>query len=183
MNPQNPNIQEILKTISQFGFNYFGNDENGAPLVYAPNGQVVPLDVAYNFVRNQIEQSKNSSGSSAESMPQMPQASPERSLETNVEQSLENVDIKKPETKVENQQNQVQGPSQVATNPTPAPVIAKPKPLPFGEGFKPKSFDATDVTQALKFIEDNKKQSDKSSNKWLAIQFEKFLNEIKAGKP
>ncbi len=181
MNPQNPNIQEILKTLSQFGFNYFGNDENGAPLVYAPNGQVVPLDVAYNFVKNQIEQTKVSSSSSGsiESVPQMPQSTPEKSLESTLEHSL---DIKKPESNIESQQNQSQQQTQAVQGTVPAPVIVKPKPLPYGDGFKPKNFDPTDIAQTLNFIEQNKKQSDTASNKWLAIQFEKFLNEMKAGK-
>jgi hypothetical protein len=89
MNNQNiaqNNDPEVLKLVEKFGFKFFGYDESKFILVVAPNGEIVQLSVAYEFVQKQIASSQVSSGGPEgfPNMPSMPQV-PEVNLESNLE--------------------------------------------------------------------------------------------------
>jgi hypothetical protein len=181
MNSQaDPEIQKILPTLNKFGFVFFGYDENKKPLVKAPNGQVVFLDVAYQFVKEQIEKNEGESTGNVEDMPEIPQMpqAVEQGSESNVESGAEKSPEQKQEEKKEDQNiPNLQGPMQQVQVRTPQVQIKKPKQLPFGDGFQPKTFDPEKVDQVLKYIEKNSKKSAKTSDKWLAEMFKKFYDE------
>jgi len=65
------NNDEILKLVESFGFKFFGYDEGNNTLVIAPNGQIVMLSIAYNFVKQQIAKSSQQPVG-PESIPQIP---------------------------------------------------------------------------------------------------------------
>lgn len=171
----------VLKQIEQYGFKFFGNGENNEPLVIAPNGQVIPLKVAYAFVQQQIKKAaEQSSGGSIESMPSMPQTIDSNPIGANFEKSPEK------ETSVEKKsesQNNIQksNPAQVQTstaNPPAADTSIK-MPQPYDEGFKVTKFDPTDPNAVSDYVQSNKSGSTTNSSTWLAHQFEKFLLEYK----
>lgn len=172
-----PQLQQILKSLEGFGFKFFGYNESKQPLVIAPNGQVVSVDVAYKFVQTQLIQPSKTGG--AEAMPQIPNMPiqvPDANLDIklDVEKSLEQ---NKAEKKQESQFTQ---PTQTAV-PHLAPKVAAVDPkieVPIGAGFYPKAFDPTDVEQAQKFVANNAQKDDKSSTKWLAIMWKKFIEEL-----
>ncbi|MCA9381327.1 hypothetical protein KC678_03610 [Candidatus Dojkabacteria bacterium] len=179
-NSEDPKLKEIMNQLSKFGFEFYARDENGIPLVKGPNDQVVEINVAINFVNKQIEEQKNSSGGSME-QPAMPEnmdmaAKIESSMESKVEDSVEN--------SAEKQEKREVSPNQQADDVPRAPIAA-PKPVqkikPYGDGFDPKSFNPSDLKSTLNFVEKNSKMSSKSSNKWLAEQFKKFIAEFNAG--
>jgi len=183
-----PQLTKVLSQIEKFGFKFFGYDENNDPLVIAPNGQIIPLKVAYEFVQLQIKKSsENTSENSPESMPTLPQIQDiGASIELTSEKSAEKESVieKATESAPMLQQVAVTSPSTA----TPVPPITKDSsmkmPAPFDDGFKIKSFDPTDIAQTQDFVKNNSKASNSSSNKWLSTQFEKFLREYnsKAGK-
>lgn len=162
-----PKLQHILEQIQRFGFKLYGFDENSIPLVVAPNGQVVPINLAISFVNQQIQNKNNSSGN----------------VETGVVESfdstsrIESVNERQLETKLEvpkaTHQN-IQTPTVVQTK-SPQVKLSEPKKKPYGEGFDPKSFDPADITSTLKFIAKNQRTNPKSSNRWIAEQFKKFI--------
>lgn len=170
-NSQNldPKLQQILKQIENFGFKFYGFDENSMPLVSGPNSQVVPINVAISFVNQQIQNKNNSSVNvetgvveSSDSNSRIESAN-ERQLETKLE-------IPKDPTQNQNTQT----PTAVQTK-SPQIKLSEPKKKPYGEGFDPKSFDPADITSTLQFIEKNQKTNPKSSNRWIAEQFKKFI--------
>ncbi|MCA9387399.1 hypothetical protein KC669_05195, partial [Candidatus Dojkabacteria bacterium] len=177
---EDPKLKEIMNQLTKLGFSFYARDENGIPLVKGPNEQVVEINVAINFVNKQIEEQKNSSGGSME-QPSMPNnldiaSSIESSMESKVEDSIEN-NAEKQEKKDVQQDKQ--------SDDVPRAPIAAPKPVqkikPYGDGFDPKSFNPSDLKSTLNFVEKNSKMSSKSSNKWLAEQFKKFIAEFNAG--
>ncbi|MEP7103835.1 MAG: hypothetical protein ABI721_03960 [Candidatus Dojkabacteria bacterium] len=172
-----PKILEILKTVEKFEFKFFGLSETKEPLVIAPNGQVVLLNVAYNFVKTKlIDPSKASSG--VESMPVMP-AMPDSSfkqLDANLEKKFE---IEK-QVEKSKEVSTPAAPSDLAVrNIAPKQAVIEPKiDIPFGDGFYPKVFDPTDVNKAQKFIAANAQKDDKSSERWLSVLWDKFIKEL-----
>ncbi len=175
-----PQIAAILAQIEKFGFKFFGYGENNDPLVIAPNGQVIPLKVAYEFVQQQIQNSTTNKQGGIESLPlgiaQIPDSKP---MDVNFEKTPEKESSL--ETKPESQQN-IQ--TQVSTNPVQnAPIsntqnsVTPKMPMPFDDGFKIKTFDPTDIDQTQEFVKQNSTATNTSSKKWLAAQFEKFLKE------
>ncbi|MEO6728416.1 MAG: hypothetical protein ABIM99_00685 [Candidatus Dojkabacteria bacterium] len=172
-----PKILEILKAVEKFDFKFFGLSETKEPLVLAPNGQVVTLEVAYTFVKTKlIEPAQNGAGPEAmPNMPVAPETIPQQS-DSNIEKNLE-VE-KQPEKTTET----------LATNPqsdvtvraiAPKQAVMEPKiDLPFGDGFYPKAFDPTDVNKAQSFIASNAQKDDKSSEKWLSVLWDKFIKEL-----
>lgn len=186
-----PQLVQILQQIDRFGFKFYGYNENNYPMVVAPNGQVVPVNVAKQFVDQQIEferqqQQQNSSSGygGVEGMPQMPEGP---SVESNVEKGSEREvsieQIKQPEQIKEPETSNQSGPNQsgsVLQTPT---QVALPKvAMPYGDGYEPKSFNPADITQVVDFIERNSKAKKSNSNAWIAMQWQKFLEEMKAGK-
>lgn len=167
----NTQLQQVITQLEKFGFKFFGYSETSEPLVVAPNGQVIPLKVAYDFIKQQVD--KATSGSIEkfpESMPTI-DSSPkiESKIETAVEKSVEKQsDQPKSENKPATNQS-------VQTTQTTDPDILMP--LPFTDGFQVKSFNPTNLREVEEYIKDNSKVSNTSSRKWLAIQFEKFVKE------
>src|SRR5260221_8615404 len=155
---QNTN-EELLKLVEKFGFKFFGYDENGLVLVIAPNGQVVLLSVAYNFVKTQISQSQSGSPESMPQMPNLPELSDQK-----LDQGLEaesNIEVKKAETSNSS-------PNTIQITPKIQPVAAKPKEVesPY-DGFKT-SINPRDVNKALSFIKANSQKTASSTAKWLS---------------
>lgn len=181
MNDQNVsqnNDIEVLKLVERFGFKFFGYDENKLTLVVAPNGQIVQLKVAYEFVQKQIESSQSFS-SGPEGMPNMPSMPniPDQSFESNLEKESS---IEKPAEKNQEVQNTVK-----PVQPTPVvqttPVKAKEPESPYGDGFTP-PFNPIFVDKAIDYIRRNSKKSLSSTSRWLSVQFEKFVSEQKSSK-
>lgn len=177
-NTTDPQLLTVLDQIGKFGFRFFGYGENNEPLVIAPNGQVIPIKIAYEFVQQQINKSQiASSGGSLENMPEMPVSVDSGSFETKVEtnnpekeSNIETSQQQKKQTSlstVQNKSNDEQNPK-ISTG--------KMNP-PFDDGFKIRSFDPTDIAQATKFVEDNQNGSASSTKTWLAAQFKKFMLE------
>lgn len=166
----NNNDIEVLKLVERFGFKFFGYDESSQSLVVAPNGQIVLLGVAYEFVKKQIEVSQ---GGGFESMPQMPQlpAVPD----SNLEKSLES------ENKIGEKSKEAQGTQskqQTTVSVNPAVVAAPVRELesPYGDGFQP-PINPAYIERAIEYIKRNSSKSLSSTSKWLSIQFEKFIGE------
>jgi len=180
--PQTAQVNAVLAQIERFGFKYFGNGENNEPLVLAPNGQVIPLKVAYDFVQMQISKAaQQQAGGGPEQMPSIPQTVDSAGLEVHIEKSVEK------ETSIEKaseKQTVVQTANNTAQTATPVTVdpIEIKMPIPFDEGFKVTKFDPTDLNQVEDYIESNKNGSAASTSTWLANQFEKFLQEYKSKK-
>lgn len=182
MNDQNlaqNNDIEVLKLVERFGFKFFGYDENKLSLVVAPNGQIVQLKVAYEFVQKQIESAQSFSGG-PESMPNMPTITniPEGNFESNLEResTIEKVAEKKQEVQ------SIQTP-QVPQVPVAKPVVTKPEDpdSPYGDGFKT-PINPVHIDKAMDYIRKNSRKSLSSTSRWLSVQFEKFVNEQKSSK-
>lgn len=181
-NNQDPKLQNILNQLARFGFSFYGFDENKVPLVISPNKQVVQINLAINFVNQQIESQRNSGSSSGpESMPSMPtmnQNMDSSNFESNIDTKLE----KPSEQRFEKQTQQVQQVSDLQTKKVSPPIkLVKPMNKGFGDGFDPKSFNPEDINSTLKFIEKNSSAKATSSNAWLAKLFKKFMSEYEAG--
>ncbi len=175
--------QSMLNSIIQFGFKFYGYDENASMLVTAPNGQVVPLPMAFEFVRRRVNEMQVTATNGVEGVPQMPtmpdgEKSPEQNIETNIEKVEE---IKQPQ-QVQPANPAVNQTSNQQTLATPPKMLVKQSiPVPFGDGFVPK-FDHSDVEKVMDFINKNTSKGNSSSNKWMAEQWKKFIAEIKEGK-
>jgi len=175
-----PQIAAAMLQIEKFGFKFFGYGENNDPLVIAPNGQIIPLKVAYEFVQQQIQRAnqQQTNGGSLESMPVIPQIPDSQPIGVNLEKSPEKEQsIEKTQEKQSNQTQVSTSVQQAGDVETKKDTSTKMPSVPFDEGFKIKTFDPTDVEQAKNFVQSNSSASNQSSNKWLSIQFEKFLKE------
>jgi hypothetical protein len=147
MNDQNNDI-EILKMVEKFGFKFFGYDENKATLVVAPNGQIVTLSVAYEFVQSQIAKSQSGNGG-IEGMPSMPNIL-EGNFESNLEKEIEvekALEKKQENTAQQNNNQQTSAQPQVATKPV------EPE-SPYGDGFKP-LINPVYIEKAIEYIKKN----------------------------
>lgn len=182
MNDQNlaqNNDIEVLKLVERFGFKFFGYDENKLSLVVAPNGQIVQLKVAYEFVQKQIESAQSFSGG-PESMPNMQSMPtiPEGNFESNLEKesTIEKVPEKKQEVQT------IQAP-QVQPTPVVQAAVVKPEEpdSPYGDGFKT-PINPVFVDKAIDYIRKNSRKSLSSTSRWLSVQFEKFVSEQKSSK-
>lgn len=179
-----PRLQQVLAQLQNFGFSFYGFDESGKPMVLSSNGQVIDINLAINFVNQQIKIGQaQSSGGSPESMPTPEdaptRASPERSVETKLEQALDSSMESKQEKQAQ-QANQQQSGLQVQQK-APQVQLKPAANKPYGDGFDPKSFNPQDIKQTLQFIEENARKSNTSSNKWLSIKFRKFVEEARSG--
>ncbi len=173
------NNEENLKLVERFGFKFFGYDENSFTLVVAPNGQIVPLNVAYEFVQTQIANSQTFSGGGMEGMPNMPTMPtlPEAKVESKVESAIENRIEKKQESTNDNNQTQ----QTVSATPKQEPAKKTELESPYGDGFKT-PINPAYIEKALDYIKRNSKKSLSSTSKWLSVQFEKFISEQNSGK-
>jgi len=176
---QQNNDQEVLKLVERFGFKFFGYDESALTLVVAPNGQIVPLNVAYEFVQKQISNSQ-STGGGVEGMPNMPTMPvvPEVNFESNIEK--ESIIEKVTEKKQDNPQIPA---NQLVTTPQVQTAAPKPKEpeSPYGDGFKT-PINPIYIDKAIEYIKKNSRKSLSSTSKWLSVQFEKFVSEQKSSK-
>lgn len=180
MSDIDPKLQRVLDQIKQFGFEFYGHDENGIPLVKGPNDQVADINVAIRFVNSQIESQKQGGGS-VESGPVMNQnldasINVEQSIETKLEEQSNQSDDKNDET----QTTDPQGEYKVRHN-APKIKLSTPKNNLYGDGFDPQTFDPSNIRSALNFIEKNSKKNNTKSDKWLAILFDKFVREQQMG--
>lgn len=175
---QQNNDQEVLKLVERFGFKFFGYDENSLTLVVAPNGQIVPLKVAYDFVQTQIANSQVTGGG-PESMPNMPTMPviPDANLETSIEKEST---IEKSVEKKQEVANVAAQPIPVVQQPT-TPAKPKEPESPYGDGFKT-PINPVYIEKAIEYIKKNSRKSLSSTSKWLSVQFEKFVSEQKSSK-
>lgn len=177
--------QQMLSLIMKFGFIFYGYDESASMLVKAPNGQVVGVKLAYEFIQKQIAQQSSSSGpESMPDIPQMPDSKPAVESSFEKEISIENVVESKDQDSDDDGSAQQPPSTQQSTpqaQPQPQVNLKQAVELPYQAGFDPRSFDPRDVDSTLAFIKQNSKASNTSSDKWLALLFEKFLNELQQG--
>lgn len=170
-------LEKILGQLQPFGFRFQGYDENKRPLVVAPNGQVVDINVAISFANEQITaQQENTPGS-----PEMPPEMPDGSIDTTQEQAPEVETQETPRIKESSEQISAMqkrpDPLQVDDK-SPAMQLKPPKKIaPYGEGFAVNAFDPTNISQVRAFVQKNEKKKANSSAKWLAVLFKKFLEE------
>lgn len=180
MNENDSKLKIILEQLTPFGFEYYGSDENGIPLVKGPNSQIVEINVAINFVNKQIAARENSSGGSPEQMPTAEGIEQPSNFERGTEQNIEKAN--EVEKLVEDGGEKVSKTQGQGITQSPKITIAKTAIKPYGDGFEPKLFDPTDLKSTLEFVERNSKISHTSSNRWLAEQFRKFIAEFNAQK-
>lgn len=168
----NQNNEETLRLVEKFGFKFFGYDENSFSLVVAPNGQIVPLSVAYEFVQTQISNSQVSSGG-LESMPNVPSLPvvPESTIESSIEKES-SIESYKRESIEKKEDTNIQQPL-VSLSP---PVKKTEPEFPYGDGFKT-PFNPIYIEKALDYIRKNSKKTLSSTSKWLSVQFQKFIDE------
>jgi len=185
-NPQSsssadPQINAVLVQLEKFGFKFFGHGENNDPLVIAPNGQIIPLKIAYEFVQQQIKKAADqNAGEKLESMPSIPSVLDSSPIEFNIEKSPEKESALEKKSENANNLQKAQGD---ASTKVPVVVAAKLEvklPPPFDDGFKITRFDPTDLKQAEEYVNQKKKGSQGSTSTWLAILFGKFLQEYKS---
>jgi len=176
---QNNDI-ETLKLVERFGFKFFGYDENSLSLVVAPNGQIVTLSVAYDFVKTQIANSQSYTGGGIEGMPNMPTLPqvPDANFESNLEKES-NIE-KAPEKKQEAQSNTQQQAPVVIAQQQAAPKQQEPE-SPYGDGFKT-PINPANIEKAIDYIKKNSSKSLSSTSRWLSVQFDKFVGEQKRSK-
>ncbi len=168
----NNQLQQVIAQLEKFGFKFFGYSETSEPLVVAPNGQVIPLKVAYDFIKQQVE--KATSGNIEKFPEGIPTLDSSPKIESKMEGAVESEkSIEKKQEKSEPQKNQNAPQTQTPTASDDDTVM----PMPFGDGFAIKSFNPTKLKEAEIYIEKNSQGSNTSSRKWLAIQFEKFVKE------
>jgi hypothetical protein len=170
-------LQQVLNQLEKFGFKFFGYDENNLPLVIGPNGQVTPLNTAYQFVQKQIQSSKTSSGS-VEQIPQATASIEAGTVESGIERKLETV-VEKQEFRQEQSAQTASVPQNNTTSSSPKIDVKTTEAFkPFGDGYLP-PFDSSDIQNVISFIQNNSGSatSNTSSNKWIAILWKKFLEE------
>jgi len=167
-----PQIQDNLQALQQYGFVYFGMDENGQILVQGPNGQVVPLKMANEFVQSQII-NRQDSPAGIEGVPQIP-----RDIESATEASIESgekvVQAKDDREKVQKVVN-VADPMHVRNQAPKMKVLSDEANKPWGEGFNMTFELKPEIVE--KFIASNIKRPKSSTNKWLATAFSKWMQE------
>lgn len=174
MNDSNLN-QNVSQLLSLYGFKFVGNDESGKPLFTAPNGQIVTYKIVYDFILQQERlRNQNQVVSANPETINMPTSievvsSPETTIEKVPEQEKQVGVVQEPNNNQLNTQQTilVQAPK----------IVEKPKELPFGDGYKPKSFDASSLESTRSFVSKNVTKPDNLSNKWLAVQFRKFIEQ------
>jgi hypothetical protein len=182
MNPVvSPQYAEVIKSLEKFGFKFFGYAENKEPLLAAPNGQIVPLNVAYNFVKTKLVE-PSGGGAGPESMPVAP-IMPETFSETPNEAIDTKIEVQKgmeAEKKVERAPlaTEKQTDLQVQKIAPKIAVVAPKIDIPFGDGFYPRAFDPVDVSKAQQFVTKHAQKDDKTTEKWLAVMWDKFLREL-----
>lgn len=172
-----PQLVEILEVLSKFGFKFFGYSESKEPLVIAQNGQVVSVSVAYNFAQTQMAKaSAAASLNNIENMPQMPQ---QNNMLKNPEGKLEAAAERSSDSKIQNFSLE-DLPKITKQAPKTAAPVQQSGSSPFGDGFKITSLDTSNVSQVMAYVKKHSKLKQTSTKKYLALQFEKFLSEIKA---
>lgn len=181
MNSQqvSPQLQNVLNLLDKYGFKFFGHNEAQEPLVIAPNGQIITVNAAYNYVQSRMNAAATSSaGKGPEGMPQMPSMPqmanvPDAQLDKKMEKEGNKFETQKAPEKVQQNVVQTQAPAK-------APVVAAAPAkinLPFGDGFTPKTFNPSDADQVNSFVSQNSTKPATDPKKWLSILLSKFLQE------
>ncbi len=179
---QSQSIKQLIAYLEKFGFKYLGPGENGDVLFTAPNGQAVTGEVAYRFVKTQLAQPASQGSGSPETL-NMPQNIPQ------IDQTFEsNIEIEKgpEEGKIERASEQKDANSQSLSdlkvkNSSPRMKIAKTAiPMPFGDGFTPKTFKPDDTKSIQDFISKKASANHSDPEVWLKVLWEKFLKELAA---
>lgn len=182
-NISNKQLNELLKALEKFGFRFYGYNEAREPLVLAPNGQITSAIVAYNFVKSQISkrQAQQSADRNIEAlnitdMPDIAESMSENTIENfqekapnKIESNLEKgIEFKSKEKESSNN----------ATTAGKNPKEEKKVPTPYSFGFAPSAFNPESFDDIVSFINKNVKiKDDSNSTKWLATQFQKWLEE------
>lgn len=186
MNPQNSqsDYQLLLKSLERFGFKFFGYSENNIPLVIAPNGQIVDINLAKSFLENELKKARSQgSGNIEGQLENIPQTleSKVESKESEIENLEKSLEIRR-EEKVLNLQSQ-----QANDDAKKSPVISLPSQSEslFADGYN--NFNEIDldlrnpqnVIILEDFIQNNAKKSNSDPKKWLSHMFQKAIQELR----
>ncbi len=172
-----------------------GSDENGNPFWITTDGQRINWQQLQQLLWQQ-SQSQPGSVQAAQytggGVERIPQQVPVQSIEAipQIPQAPERGPELKPEQNVETQQETASETAQESVQPTPqqaAPVQAqKREPISssdyFGDSQYLQRTDIDDPNSMAIFSENNKKEPDTSSNKFLSVLFEKLLKILSLGK-
>lgn len=180
---QSQAIKDLIIYLEKFGFKYLGPGENGDVLFTAPNGQAVSGEIAYRFVKTQLEYPAKTSTGGTEAMPAMPNVIP-----TNLDSGFDsNIEVEKSldeANKIEKSKEQASEDANSLSdlkvkNSSPRMKIGNTTiPLPFGDGFLPKSFKPDDTDSIQDFISKKASASHSDPAAWLRVLWEKFLKEL-----
>lgn len=185
---QQEELKKLLDLLKSFGFDFYGNDEEGKPLLVAPNKQIVPIQLAIEFVKKKRSEMENSNSSSVEqisftnSLETLVAPDIESSIESHIENSIEK-GVNTIETNIEKQDNfEKTSTNQSKSKSAKADNNAKQNDspqidMPIGVGYLPSSFDPLHPSEVKKFINHNKGVKSTKSAAWLKELWEKFLIE------
>ncbi len=172
-----PKLQKILEQLEKFGFKFYGYDEGGVPLVKGLNNQIIEINIAINFVNQQVQSQSTSTGGSGS----FENAPVNENLDSAV--SVENQTERKIELNKETEKSSeadTSGQDELTVQRKAPPIkLVRPPNKPYGDGFDPVSFNPESLNSTLNFIEKHGKTTKTSSNKWLREQFKKFMEEYK----
>jgi hypothetical protein len=189
----NDDLKKILKYIKVYGFEFFGFDENKNPLVTAPNKQIVPLQLALEFLkakRNEINSSSTGSLEKiSESFVSLDSSNPSAKSEVDIESIDTRLVEKQVDTiremndkDIERVSNVVKEESYKPAKVSSAPASTKKVPeirldMPIGVGFLPSVFDPLSPSSTKSFITKSSKSDIRKTKRWLATLWNKFLLE------
>lgn len=179
---QSQAIKDLIIYLEKFGFKYLGPGENEDVLFTAPNGQVVSGEIAYRFVKTQLVDPAKSSTVSPESIA-MPEVIP-TTIDSDFESKIETEKSLDEANKIEKAKEQEAGePSQqsdlTVKDTSPRMKVGNTTiPVPFGDGFLPKSFKPDDTSSIQEFISKKASASHSDPAAWLRVLWEKFLKEL-----
>ena len=181
-NVNDPKLKNVLDQLAPFGFQFYALSEDGMPLVIGPNNQITEINVAISFANSQIQKQRetDSSPKSFEDMPENMPSSPSN-FESGNESALESLDSgveTSKEKKGKSKKRRARNKDISVQEKAPTITLPKKEIKPYGDGFDPISFNPGDLKRATEFVNKSSKKRKTSSDRWLAILFKKFLEEI-----
>jgi hypothetical protein len=181
---QSQAIKDLIIYLEKFGFKYLGPGEHGDVLFTAPNGQVVPGEIAYKFVKTQLVDPSKTSTGGTEAMPTMPNVIPSN-FDSNFDSRIESEKSLDEANKIEKAKEQSQESGESKNQSELKVKDSSPKmknntaiPMPFGDGFMPKSFKPDDTASIQDFISKKASATHSDPAAWLKVMWEKFLKEL-----
>lgn len=171
-----PITDEMIQTLARFGFNFFASDENGNPLVTAPNGQVISAEMAYKFLQSELAKSKSGS-IEIPNIEIQPQISIVEEVQQTVERPVDSIDTKNIDD------SNIQKKEIINSIKTPKVEVNTSSNL-FSDGynkFQDLDLDLSkekNIESLEKYIEKNAKKDNTDPKKWLSLMLQKVLLEL-----